>query len=373
LACRTVTTILLIPVLSAVLLAQGPDARTSTSVPAAHQDLDQGEPTSSAPSSSPSSPQIQPQPLPNAPRSQTGNIIGTVTDVNGDTVPGATVVLEGPVLKDRRTVEANDKGLFELHELEPGTPYRVTVSAKGFADWTSPAITLNSGQYLILTGCTLKVAELRTTVDVGYSSEQIAAAQVKVEEQQRIFGIFPNFYVVYDQHAEPLTTKLKFKLALRTTVDPVTFLGVGILAGIGQATDRPDYVEGAKGFGQRLGASYTDSFTDTMIGGAILPSLLHQDPRYYYQGTGTTKSRALHALSSVFTCKGDNGRWQPNYSTTGGDLASAAISMAYYPETDRGAWIVFETFLIDTGERMATNLAQEFILRRYTPKAKKQN
>ena len=33
-----------------------------------------------------------------------------------------------------------------------------------------------------------------------------------------------------------------------------------------------------------------------MIGGAILPSLLHQDPRYFYQGSGTKKSRALHAL-----------------------------------------------------------------------------
>ena len=105
----------------------------------------------------------------------------------------------------------------------------------------------------------------------------------------------------------------------------------------------------------------------------ILPSLLHQDPRYFYQGTGTTKSRVLHALSSPFVCKGDNGKWQPNYSTMGGDLASAAISNAYYPPSNRGAGLVFGNFLIGTGQRAAADLAQEFILRRLTPKAKNRN
>ncbi len=77
-------------------------------------------------------------------------------------------------------------------------------------------------------------------------------------------------------------------------------------------------MQGAKGFGQRLGANYANGLTDIMIGGAILPSILHQDPRYFYQGTGTKKSRALHALSTRFICKGDNGLWQPNYSGLGG-------------------------------------------------------
>jgi hypothetical protein len=82
-----------------------------------------------------------------------------------------------------------------------------------------------------------------------------------------------------------------------------------------------------------------------MIGGAILPSLLHQDPRYFYQGTGTKKSRALHALSNSFVCKGDNGRRQPNYSSIGGDLASAAISNAYYPASNRGVGLHLREFL----------------------------
>jgi hypothetical protein len=262
---------------------------------------------------------------------------------------------------------ANEKGYFEVNDLTPGTPYHMTVRAKGFQEWTSAPITVNPGQYFIVTDCKLKLEEVITTVEVGeQSSVELATEQLKVEETQRVFGIIPNFYVVYDKNAAPLTAKMKFKLALRTSVDPVTIVGVFFVAGVDQGTDRPDYVEGAKGFGQRLGATYADGVSDILIGGAILPALLHQDPRYYYQGTGTKKSRAFHAMGSAFICKGDNGRWQPNYSTIGGDLAATALSMTYYPESDRTAWNAGESFLIDTGERMAANLAQEFIFRKLT-------
>jgi hypothetical protein len=298
--------------------------------------------------------------------------MGTVTALNGNIVPGARVVVEGATPNDRRTASSDEKGFFEFDGLTPGTPYHVTVSAKGFADWKSPAIPLNPGQYFIVKDCNLNIEEVKTTVTVGgASSVELATEQLKVEETQRVFGIVPNFYVVYDKNAAPLTAKMKFQLALKTSVDAVTFIGVGIIAGLDQATDRPDYVQGAKGFGQRLGASYADGTSDIMIGGAILPALLHQDPRYYYQGTGTKKSRAFHAMASAFICKGDNGRWEPNYSTVGGDLASSALTMAYYPDSDRSASTVFGSFLIDTGERVAANLAQEFLFRKLT-KTKKQ-
>jgi hypothetical protein len=314
--------------------------------------------------------------LPDVAMPQTGIIVGTVTDVNDETVPGATVVLEGPVQVDPRTVVTNGNGFFEFKDVEPGTTYHVTVSAQGFANWTSPAVILKPGQYAILTGSKLHIAEALTTITVAApvaSPEEIAAEQVKAEEQQRIFGIIPNFYVVYDHDAAPLTTKLKFKLATKVVFDPVTIVGVAAFAGINQAADNPNYGQGAKGYGERFGAAYADGFTDIMIGGAILPSLLHQDPRYFYQGTGTNKSRALHALSSPFVCRGDNGRWQPNYSTVGGDMASAAIANAYYPASNRGVGLFLGNFLINTGQRAGANLAQEFILRRLTPKAKNQN
>jgi len=306
-----------------------------------------------------------------APRPEPGTIVGTVVDINDDAIPGATVVLQGPTLKSPRTLASNDKGFFEFNDVEPET-YQVKISAQGFGDWTSPDLALKPGQYVILTVPKLHVATAFTAVTVGYSPEEIATDQVKLEEKQRILGIIPNFYVSYDQNAAPLTAKLKFRLAAKVAFDPITFIGVGVAAGAEQAGDHPNYPQGWKGFGERYGAAYTNGFTDIMIGGAILPSLLHQDPRYFYQGTGTTKSRILHAVSSPFVCRGDNGRSQPNYSTMGGDLASAAISNAYYPASNRGLGLFLGNFLIGTGQRAAANLAQEFILNRVTHRARHQ-
>jgi len=308
----------------------------------------------------------------NAPEPETGHITGTVSDVNNDVLSGATVVLEGLGLKDARKVLSDDNGSFEFDQVDPGT-YHITITAKEFANWTSPDFILNPGQYLILADSKLNIAEAVTTVSVAESPEEVATEQVKIEETQRVFGIIPNFYVVYDPNPVALTTKLKFQLALKTSTDAVTVLGVGVLAAINQAGDTPDYPQGWKGYGERFGAAAADGFSDIMIGGAILPSLLHQDPRYYYQGTGTNKSRALHALSSPFVCKGDNGRLQPNYSSLGGDLFSSALSNVYYPKSNRGAGLVFENFILSTGERMMSSLVQEFVLSKLTTKRKAKN
>jgi hypothetical protein len=305
---------------------------------------------------------------------QPGIIVGTVTDINGDTVPKAAVVLEGTGGSQQTTV-SNDNGFFEFSDLEPATAYTVSVQAEGFTTWSSQSIILRPSQYFILTGIELHLEQAFTTVTVAStvaSSEEIATEQVRAEEQQRLFGFIPNFYVNYDANAAPLTPKLKFQLASKVVFDPVTIAGVAVFAGIDQAGRVPNYQEGLKGYGERFGAIYADSFTDIMVGGAILPSVLHQDPRYFYQGTGTTSSRLRHALLSPFICKGDDGRWQPNYSTVGGDLASAALTNAYYPSSNRGVGLFLSNFLIDTGQRAVANVAQEFILRRVTPKLKEQ-
>ncbi len=317
--------------------------------------------------------QIQPASLPDAPKPQTGIIVGTVTDADADPVAGASVALAGATLDEPRTVKSDDNGAFKFDGVAPGT-YLVTVNATGFASWTSSALILKPGQYAILPGTKLRVATERTTINVTpLSSVEIAKQQVKAEEQQRILGFIPNFYIAYGENVSPLTTKLKFQLAAKVSFDPVTIAGVGLFAGMYQAADRPDYRQGWAGFGERYGALYADGFTDIMVGGAILPSLLHQDPRYFYRGTGTKKSRTFYAITRTFVCKGDNGHWQPNYSTMGGDLASASVANAYYPASNRGAGLFLTNFFINTGQRTAANLAQEFILRKFTTKAKDQH
>jgi hypothetical protein len=319
-----------------------------------------------------SSPMIAAAQQMSAPEPQTGSISGTVTDVDNDIVPGSTVVIDGPAPSDHRAVVANDSGSFMLNGLHPAVSYHLTVSANGFADWDSPAVILTPGQQLELTDIKLKVGAVVQSVTAVFP-EQLALQQVKAEEKQRVFGIVPNFYVVYDPNFVPLTTKLKYQLAFRAATDVVSIAGAGLLAGINQAADTPAYVQGAKGYGQRFGAAYADGVSDILIGGAVLPSLLHQDPRYFYQGTGTKKSRALHAIYSPFIAKGDNGRWQFNYSSIGGDLASGALSNLYYPTTNRGPGLVFSSALTTTGGRIANALAQEFIWHKFTTKAKDQN
>ena len=299
---------------------------------------------------------------------QPGRIVGTVTDVNKDTVPEATVILDAHGTNDQRRIKTNDNGYFEFEDVKPGIPYQVSVHADGFADWTSPTVAVEPGQFKILTDVQLRISVALTTVQVTYNPVEVATQQVKIEEQQRVFGFIPNFYVVYDSNPEPLTARLKFNLAFKTTVDPVTAAGILFLSGIQQAGDTPNYGQGLKGFGKRVGSNSAGGFTDIMIGGAILPSLLHQDPRYFYQGTGTTGSRLRHAMFHPFVCKGDNGNWQPNYSSLGGDLATSAISNAYYPKSNRGVGLVLTNFAIDTGERMVASFAQEFLLRRVTHK-----
>ncbi|HWA94565.1 MAG TPA: carboxypeptidase-like regulatory domain-containing protein [Terracidiphilus sp.] len=302
---------------------------------------------------------------------QDGTISGTVTDTNGDLIPNATVVLTD-LYGTRRTINADDNGGYSFSSLKPGVAYRISISSNGFVPWNSSPIVLNPGQFYILKESELAISGGETSVTVTSATPaEIAVEQVHIAEQQRVMGFIPNFYVVYDKNPAPLSTKLKFQLALKVAVDPVSFIGAGALAGINQAGDTPNYPQGAIGYAERYGAAYGDGITDLFIGGAILPSLLHQDPRYYYQGTGTTRSRVLHAVSAPFICKGDNGKSQFNFSSIGGDLFSSALSNVYYPPSNRGPSLVFTTFAIDTGERVVSTLVQEFILRKLTPSAKR--
>jgi hypothetical protein len=295
-----------------------------------------------------------------------GRIVGTVVDVNDDPVPNAKVELRSYAGDDPRRLVTPENGFFEFQNVTPGVPYEIAVTAQDFAAWTSPAITLEPAQFKIVTAIQLRIETQRTTVDVRYDPGEVATEQLRIEETQRVFGIIPNFYVTYEKDAAPLTPKMKFQLALKVSVDPVTVAGVLGMASIRQAADSPNYGQGWGPFGERLGAVAADGFADIMIGGAILPTLLHQDPRYFYQGTGTTSSRVRHALFSPFVSRNDNGTWGPNYSSLGGDLGSAALSNLWYPKSNRGVGMVFGNFALGTVERMGASLAQEFIVARFT-------
>jgi Carboxypeptidase regulatory-like domain len=298
------------------------------------------------------------------------SISGTVVDQSGSVIVGAQVRLSRPDQSGSSTsqeVVSGDGGQFTFVNVAPGS-FQVTIGAAGLATQVLSG-TIRPGEAYVVPQVVLAVATQVTQVTVGLTPVELAEVQIQDQEKQRVFGIIPNFYVTYVPNAVALTSKQKFELAWKSSVDPFTFVAVGALAGIQQAGDEfSGYGQGAQGYAKRYGASYGDVVIGTFIGSAILPSLLKQDPRYFYRGTGSKRSRILYALASPVICKGDNGQWQPNYSYVLGNFAAGGIANLYYPPSNRdGLGLVLETALIRLGENAVSAVFQEFIVRKLTP------
>ena len=303
-----------------------------------------------------------------ADRQLSGYISGTVLDRSGAVAVGAQVRLRREDQFPTQEVLSGDNGQFSFADLPPG-PFQLTITAAGFETQTVFAA-LRSGVAYIVPEIRLAVATVVTEVHVGLPLIEVAQAQIKEQEKQRALGFIPNFFVSYVPDAAPLAPKQKFELAWKSTIDPFTFVGVAALAGVQQATNEFEgFGQGAQGYAKRFGAAYANVLSGTYIGSAILPSLLKQDPRYFYKGTGSTRSRILYALASTVICKGDNKRWQPNYSGILGSFATGGISYLYYPASDRDATgLVLQNSLIRIGESAFANVLQEFVVRKLTPR-----
>jgi hypothetical protein len=305
-----------------------------------------------------------------APNAKAGSILGTVVDSNKDTIPNATVVLQKPA-GEPLTLVTQDDGSFAFHGVAPEIEYQITVTAQGYEDWSS-SVSVEPGQDKSLTDITLRIMATHRAITVTYSSKEVAAQQLKAEEQQRVLGFIPNMFVTYEPHPEPLTAGMKFHLAYKGLTHPTFFAFEALWAGVEQAADMTDYRQGARGYAERFGANLASGTSEALFANAVLPSLLHQDPRYFYRGSGTKGSRAWHAVLAPLVCQGDNGKSQPNYSQMGGSLISAALSNTYYPDSQRGAGLVFVNFGTSMGLHVALGLAQEFVLSKFTSKHKHQ-
>ena len=299
-----------------------------------------------------------------------GSISGTVTDSDGDAVRDALVTLTIDSAKEPRKVVSGSGGEFRFAGVAAGK-FTVSVTAAGLAGGSVTG-SLDVGQNEELAAIVLPVASVASEVDAMSVHDQ-AEAEMKVEEHQRLLGIVPNFYVAYNWNSAPLNTKQKFKLAVFNSIDPVNVGIAGAIAGYQQwQNDFVGYHQGAVGYAKRFGANYGDLVVGTFVGGAILPSILHQDPRYFYMGKGTVMHRLLYAMASAVICKGDNGKWQPNYSSIGGDVAAGAIANVYYPKSDQGsASFVIEQGLIGALADGLGNVVQEFLFKKVTPHSPK--
>jgi hypothetical protein len=307
-----------------------------------------------------------------ADRPTPGYISGTVVDTAGAVAVGAQVRLTRDDQSFHQEALSGENGQFSFADLPPG-PFQLTITAAGFEPQKVSG-SLRPGESYIVPAIRLPVATVMTEVRVGLTPVEVASIQLKEEEKQRVLGFIPNFYVSYVPDAVALSTGQKFHLAWKSVIDPFTFVGVGLLAGVQQATDDFEgYGQGTLGYAKRFGAAYADVVSGTYVGSAILPSLLKQDPRYFYKGTGSTRSRFLYAIANTVICKGDNRRWQPNYSGVLGSFATGGISYLYYPANERDATqLVLQNSLIRLGETGLENVLQEFIIRKLTPRLPRQ-
>jgi hypothetical protein len=297
---------------------------------------------------------------------QEGSVSGKVVDQSGAEIAGAVVKLTHEGESSELEVISDEEGQFAFSSVAPGA-FRLTISSPGLASQEFSGTVL-SGQNYVTPLIMLSIPTQITEVHVGLPPEELATAQIQEQEKQRVFGFIPNFYVSYVPDAAALGPKHKFGLAWKSASDPITLVGVGVLAGIDQAGDRwGAYGQGAQGYAKRYGAAYADVFAATFIGGAILPSVLKQDPRYFYKGSGSKRSRILYALASSVICKGDNGHWQPNYSNVLGSFAAGGIASLYVPANDRhGANFVVSSALIRIGETSLAGVLQEFVFSKLT-------
>ncbi len=286
-------------------------------------------------------------------------------DLSGASVPDADVSLMHKDGTQLHSMASDANGEFSFIKILPGS-YLVIINAKGFARFTSAEFVVMEKQAYEVPDISLSVATANIEVTVR-PADLIAAEQIRAEEKQRLIGVIPNFYTSYVYDAAPLTSKQKFALAARGTFDPVAILGVGFAAGIEQANNSyAGYGQGAAGYSKRFAAKFANGRSSDFLTHAVFPSLLHQDPRYFYQGSGSVKSRLLHAVGSAFFTRSDSGRTVPNYSYLLGDMSAGALSNLYYPAANRGAHLVFTNAAVGLAGRVGGNLLREFLSKRLT-------
>ena len=305
-----------------------------------------------------------------APAAQTGIITGTVQDSTGEIIPGVSVKLMPAAGSPAQTATTDANGSFSFANIVPGT-FQIEVSAQGFQTQLLTG-TLQPGDTFIVPPVTLPLSAVVTRV-VVMPQEERAEIEIHQEEKQRLLGVVPNFYVTYLPDPAPLNARQKFQLAAKDTLDPISFGISASEAGIEQGVGYMDgYGSGFTGYAKRFGTAYGANSASTLIGEAALPSVLKQDPRYFYKGTGSVPSRALYAIGFSVFCKGDNRKWQPNYSNILGNFAAAEIVTLLYPARDRhtsSANLTVQNALIGIGASAAANVFEEFVSRKLTPKS----
>ena len=155
----------------------------------------------------------------------------------------------------------------------------------------------------------------------------------------RIFGVLPNYTTVDNApDAPPVGTRQTFVMASYSSFDPYVFPFVGFVAAIAQATHQEESWGGGVGaYGRRYAMAFGDNTIGNFMTTAVLPTALHQDPRYFVLGSGGVLHRIGYAASRSVVTRSRSGRPEFNASEIGGNAIAAIVSNAYHPAEDRDA------------------------------------
>lgn len=180
----------------------------------------------------------------------------------------------------------------------------------------------------------------------------------------RILGVIPNFQTVSDpsQVVAPLTSRQKFSLFVKETIDPYTFFSAAMGAGLSQASNgTPQYGDGLASYSQRLGAAYVDMATQNFFSDAVLATVLHEDPRYDRMGPAHSIPRRIYySLTRLIITRTDSGRARFNFSGVGGMALGIALSNAYYPGKSVSGSVTSGRFDSSMSSSALGNLLPEF-------------
>ena len=179
----------------------------------------------------------------------------------------------------------------------------------------------------------------------------------------RLFYTLPNFLTLErGGKVPPLTSKEKFKVVFRGSFDPVIYPWYGFLAAISQAQNsEPGYGQGWAGYGKRYGAAFADGTIENFLTGAILPSVLHQDPRFFQLGHGSFVHRTMYAISRNIVTRTDSGGSQFNYSEiVGGGMSAFISTYSYHPSADKTVSNACSVWASQFGYDTLTIVVKEF-------------
>jgi hypothetical protein len=190
-------------------------------------------------------------------------------------------------------------------------------------------------------------------------ADQGAKAQLK--QTMEVLGKRSIFFPELAHERRPLTSKQKFQLAVDETIAPSRFLSSAFTAGISQARNSlPDYGQGWEGYGKRYGSSVASNASSHLLGTGVIPSLTHEDPRYFVKLFGSQKSRILYAMSRVLITRTDDGRPTFNWSNVMGGLMAESLAVSYLPDSERTAGKTFTRFGVRLGFSALDNVVKEY-------------